>query len=166
MDSIGRLSSSWDKADALIAVLGDKAGLDSVPAGFFEAMRTIPSPMDKTRVLSALLLKRPGKRLLTQTLKAIASIETESDKRDLLVTAARVCPNDDGVLEVYLQVAGILHSSMDQESALSALLDRSDLSRNILLRARALALDKIASTQSHQHVLDRVNLRLAEKGRV
>ena len=165
MASIAKLSSSWDKAEALIAVLGQKSGLDSVPDDFFEVVRTIPSPMDQTRVLSALLAKRLSKGLLTQTLKAITSVGTESDKRELLIRAARICPNDDTALNVYLQVVAVMNSPSDQDSALSALLERSDLSRDILLRTKALALKKIASTQSQQHVVEKVNSRLAERDR-
>lgn len=165
MTSIARMSSSWDKAEALVALLPPKTDLNSVPNGFFDVWKTIPSPMDKTRVLSALLSKRIGKRLLAQTLRAIPVIETESDKAKLLTTAARNCPMDDAMLNVYLQVVAVLKSSSDQDQVLSALLERPDLSRNILLRTKALALKKIASTQSQQHVIDRVNLRLAEVDR-
>jgi len=161
--SVAMLPSSWDKAEALIAVLGQKSSIASVPGDFFEAVKTIPSPMDQTRVLSALLSKRLSKGLLTQTLKAIASLATESDKRELLIRAASICPNDDAVLNVYLQVVAVENSSSDQDSALSALLDRSGLSRDILLRTKALALKKIASTQSQQHVVEKVNALLAEK---
>jgi beta-lactamase regulating signal transducer with metallopeptidase domain len=163
--SVAKLPSSWDKAEALIAVLGQKSSLDSVPDDFFEVVKTIPSPMDQTRVLSALLAKRLSKGLLTQTLKAITSVGTESDKRELLIRAARICPNDDAVLNVYLQVVAVENSPSDQDSALSALLERSDLSRDILLRTKALALRKIASTQSQQHVVEKVNSRLAERDR-
>jgi beta-lactamase regulating signal transducer with metallopeptidase domain len=163
--SVGQLSSSWDKAEALIGVLGKKPVLDSVPEDFFAVVKTIPSPADQTRVLSVLLSKRLSKGLLVQTMQAITSVETESDKRDLLIKAARICPNDDAVLGVYLQVVGVVRSPSDQDSALSALLERADLSRDILLRTKDLALKKIASTQSQQHVVDRVDLRLAEKDR-
>lgn len=165
MASIARMSSSWDKAEALIALLAPKAGLNSVPGGFFEVWKTIPSPMDKTRVLSALLSKRVSKGLLAQTLRAIPVIETESDKAKLLATVAGSCPMDEATFNVYLQVVAVLRSSSDQDQVLSALLERSDLSRNILLRTKALALKKIASTQSRQHVIDKVNLRLAEADR-
>lgn len=165
MASISEMSSGWDKADALMAVLARKSSLDSVPDGFFKVWKTIPSPMDKTRVLSALLAKRVGKGLLVQTLRAIPVVETESDKAKLLTTAARVCPMDDALLNVYLQVVAVLKSSSDQEQVLSALLERSGLSRNILLQTKALALSRIASTQSQQHVIDKVNLRLAETER-
>lgn len=163
--SVAKLSSSWDKTEALIAVLGQESGLDSVPDDFFEVVKTIPSPADQTRVLSALLAKRLSKGLLTQTLKAFTSVGTESDKRELLIRAARICPSDDAVLNVYLQVVGVVNSPSDQDSALSALLERSDLSRDILLRTKAFALKKIVSTQSQQHVLEKVNFRLAEKDR-
>lgn len=164
-DSVAKLSSSWDKAEALIAMLGQKSDLDSVPADFFAVVKTIPSPADQTRVLSVLLAKRISKELLIQTLKAITSVGTESDQRELLIKAARICPNDDAVLNVYLQVVAVENSPSDQDDALSALLERSDLSRAILLRTKALALKKIASTQSQQHVVEKVNFRLAEKYR-
>jgi beta-lactamase regulating signal transducer with metallopeptidase domain len=163
--SVAKLSSSWDKAEALIAVLGEKPGLDSVPDDFFAVVKTIPSPADQTRVLSALLAKRLSKGLLIQSLKAIPTVETESDKRELLIRAARICPNDDAVLSVYLQVVAVMRSPSDQDSALSALLERSDLSRDILLKTKDLALKSIASTQSQQHVVERVDFRLAEKDR-
>lgn len=164
-ESVAKLTSSWDKTEALLAVLGENPVLDSVPDDFFGVVKTIPSPSDQTRVLSVLLSKRLSKGLLVQSLKAIASIETESDKRDLLIKAARICPNDDAVLNVYLQVVAVMRSPADQDSTLSAFLERSDLSRNILLRTRELALSSIASTQSQQHVVEKVDLRLGENNK-
>jgi beta-lactamase regulating signal transducer with metallopeptidase domain len=161
-ESVAKLTSSWDKTEALLAVLGEKPVVDSVPDDFFAVVKTIPSPADQTRVLSVLLSKRLSTGVLVQSLKAISSIETESDKRDLLIKAARICPNDDAVLNVYLQVVAGMRSPSDQDSTLSAFLERPDLSRHILLRTKELALRSIASTQSQQHVVEKVDLRLVE----
>lgn len=162
IDSIARLSSSSDKTAALLALVERQSRAGAMPAGFFEAVATIPSSLDRTRVLSALLERRPGKGLLVRTLRAAEGVASDSDKTELLVKASRVCPNDDAVLAVYLGVVATLGSSSDQERALSALLRRPDLSRAILVRARALALNRISNPESRQIVLDKIEGRLAE----
>ncbi|HYO62157.1 MAG TPA: M56 family metallopeptidase [Pyrinomonadaceae bacterium] len=162
IDSITRMSSSSDKTAALLAFVEGRSRVDALPAGFFEAVAKVPSSLDRTRVLSALLEKRPGKGLLVKTLKAAEGIVSDSDKTELLIKASRVCPNDDAVLAVYLGVVATLHSSSDQERALSALLRRSELSRAILVRARSLALSRISNPESQQIVLDRIRGRLGE----
>jgi beta-lactamase regulating signal transducer with metallopeptidase domain len=162
MENIGRLTSSSDKTDALLGLIAGKSRLDAVPSGFFEVWANISSSLDKSRVLSTLLEKNLSRGLLIKTLKAAGTIESNSDRAAFLVKASRVCPNDDAVLSVFLEVVATLRSSSDQERALSALLKRPELSHAILVRTRALALNRIADPESQQLVLDQLKLRLAE----
>lgn len=162
INTVSRMSSSADKANALVGLIQREANLVAVPGGFFEAVASIPSSLDKTRVLSTVLSKKPGRSLLIRTLKAAEGIESDHDKSELLVRASRICPDDDAVLSVYLAVVATLHSSSDKERALSALLKRTALSRTILSRARSLALSNIADPQSRQLVIDRIEERLSE----
>lgn len=162
LEQVGGMTSNSEKAGLLIGLIESLPSVAKMPDGFFEVFGSITSGGEQRRILTALLGKKLGRDVFIRTLAAVARINSDGEKATVLTQAARVCPNDDAVLSAYLRAVGAINSSHEKERALSALLQRNNLSRSMLLRTLELAKNEIGSEHSRRIITARLEARLAQ----
>jgi beta-lactamase regulating signal transducer with metallopeptidase domain len=154
LKAIASLSSDFEKAKALIEVV-NVTPTAKMPADFFKAVATIDSPWEQSRVMSAILMKEHLSRsLLIEVLNFSVTIDSDVPKTNLLVQAVDLCPSDDEVLSAYLKSVTSIKSSPGKERALSALLQKKELSREVLTQVIMMAADDLGSRRSGLNVME------------
>lgn len=162
LEQVAGMTSNSEKAGLLIGLVESQPSVGKMPDGFFEVFASITSGGEQRRILTALLGKKLGRDVFIRTLAAVARINSDGEKATVLMQAAKVCPNDDAVLTAYLRAVGAINSSHEKERALSALLQRNNLSRSMLLRTLELAKNEIGSEHSRRIITARLEARLAQ----
>jgi hypothetical protein len=162
--AIREISSSSAQGHAL-EVLADLSPTNS--DAFLEYLRTVESVSSSSQqghALKALLRRKDlGRDVFAKTLEAIEGISSSSIQGEILTSVSLVCPSDDEILAAYLKTAGEIASSSQQEEAVMAMLDKKDISVNILTRTLDFANNEMSSSSARKNVSEKVTRLLAEK---
>ena len=115
------MSSDNDKANVLLLLSGSYKG-----AIFFEAVKTLHSDNERTRVLKSVIDHEATKPALLLVIDAATGIASDHEKAEVLIAAAKA--SSDSEVRLALQRAcGKLHSDNDYRRVASLLLsDKSD----------------------------------------
>lgn len=153
-----------EKAKLLIEVAQRHSDEQTLPQGFFEATRTINSSQHKGQVLTAVVWKRTtiSNKLLLQSLSVAAEINADSDKAAFLVSAADVCPDNEAMLSAFIRTISTIRSAVEKERALSAILKRENLSREVLTQVLNLVMEDMGSNRSRRNIMEQLIGRLSE----
>jgi hypothetical protein len=157
----GEMNSDGEKADLLKDCVSLCIGDAAVRASYLEAIDTIQSDGSRSSVLSALLEKNGGKDVVMEILKSAGNMSSDSVKATVIIRAIAGASIRDTEFATFLDVVRTLESDGEKERALSALLSRDTLSRDILLRAMTLAETEISSNASRQNVIRQINALMA-----
>jgi hypothetical protein len=111
-----RMSSDNDKANILTR-LSQNYG---EPA-FFEAVNSIRSDSDRTRVLRQVLTGEPSKAALLAVIGSAARMHSDNETSQILVAAAKIS-KDSEVRSALKEACGKIHSDTDYRRVATALL--------------------------------------------
>lgn len=119
------IASDGEKGNLLIDHIGRLVGDATIVPGVFDAVDTINSDGERSRVLSALLKRdNPPRDTLLRLLKSAARISSDGEKANLLVMAARRAGDDPTVRAALYDAARTISSDAERERVISALAQR------------------------------------------
>ena len=152
------ISSSGEKATFLASVASYLPESETSQLEYIDTAGTISSSGEVKRALLALANSADLSEKVCQSwIEAAADVASSGTSTDLLVAAAASCPSADPVWRAYLNAVSGISSSGDQRRALTALVDREDLTAATLDEIERVAEDSIASTGDRDKVRDRVD---------
>lgn len=156
-ESVEDISSSSAQADALEVLAELSPANDDAFKAYLKAVKDISSSTAQQNSLIA-LLKRSDLSASTYVgvFKTVEYISSSSAQGEVLVKAAAKCPSDDSVLEAYLRAVATISSSSTQGHALMAMLEKTGLSKTILMKTMDLAKSEISSRSVEEQVKERV----------
>src|ERR1051325_10627881 len=108
-----QISSDYELAIFLIESTDSYLGTDKLIPIFFEATRKIDSDYEHHRVLSAVLKKQPGRRVLSPMLESAASISSDYEKASFLIEAASLYLADVNLRSAFLQTVNSISSDYE-----------------------------------------------------
>src|ERR1051325_746388 len=114
-----QISSDYELAVFLIESTDSYLGTDKLIPIFFEATRKIDSDYEHHRVLSAVLKKQPGRRVLSPMLESAASISSDYEKASFLIEAASLYLADVNLRSAFLQTVNSISSDYERGRVLS-----------------------------------------------
>ncbi len=155
------VSSSGSLADVLVAFAAQCPLQDNVLKAYVTAAKTIASSGDKSRALVA-LIQRPGMTETTamEIARASETVSSSGNQEKILSELAPVCPVTAPVIHAYLAAVSKISSSDLQASALVALLQRNDLSPELLGDILKTANTQISSSSSRDRVINLVSQKM------
>jgi hypothetical protein len=153
IESAATISSDGDKTKVLIEAIAVSGRNEALQIACLDAAGTIHSDGDHRRVLIA-LLKKPvvSEEAFLRTLQSAAAISSDGDKADVLITAAALPAENESVLNGFLDAVKTIRSDGDQTRVLSAVLERNDLSVDLVLKVHALARREIRSDGDRRRI--------------
>lgn len=113
------ISSDYELAVFLIESKDKYLGTDKMIPVFFEATRKIGSDYEHHRVLSAVVQKQPGKRVLSLMLESAASISSDYEKASFLIEAAPLYMAEASLRSAFLQTVNSISSDYERGRVLS-----------------------------------------------
>lgn len=127
------ISSDYEQAQLLIGVAPVLAGKDSATPAFFQAVGTIKSNYERSRVLKTLLKRvEPSRELLVRIANSTKSISSDFEKAGVLKAVAAVYLDDPALRNAFFQTVGTIDSDYEHRRVLSALIKTKDLSADAL----------------------------------
>ncbi len=134
LKSAAGISSDGEKAGVLIETAALCPSHEAVLSEYLTTAATISSDGEKAGVLSALLKKKDlSQDMLVKLLKTAADISSDGEKAGVLERAAKVeGARSDAVRSAYIATARTISSDGERSHILNALLERGDLSKDVL----------------------------------
>jgi hypothetical protein len=164
--SIEEISSSSSKEYALEAMAEHSPNDDDVWSAYLRAVESVSSSSEQGRALEALLKRADiSRNVLFRFLKITEQIASSSVQSNVLTRFVKVCPNDDALLSTYLETVGRISSSSGQEYAVLAMLNKENLSVNLLTKTLNFANSEMSSRSARQAVVEKVSRLLSEKNK-
>ncbi|HEX8843891.1 MAG TPA: M56 family metallopeptidase [Pyrinomonadaceae bacterium] len=106
-----------------------------LPADFFEKVAALGNSGSQRELLSALLKRRGlSRETFIKSLVAAKSIDSDGEKAEFLVSAARLCTGETEVLNAYFNAVSSIDSAGERRRVLSALLTLKGHDQGILIR--------------------------------
>ncbi|HEV7860066.1 MAG TPA: M56 family metallopeptidase [Pyrinomonadaceae bacterium] len=107
-----------------------------VPTGFFRTVAAMDSPASQREVLTALLKTgEPSREFLVQALTVARNMDSDGEKAEFLIYAARFCSAEAAVLNAFLGAVESIKSAGEERRTLAALLKLKGQDGVILSRA-------------------------------
>jgi hypothetical protein len=120
--SAAKLNSDGEKTGLLIQGAGELSGSAGARRAWFSAVDTIRSDGEHRRALEAALHGDGRDREMLLTLIHSANgISSDGEKASILAEVARVCPDDDAVVQAIVDAAQTLHSEKEYRRAITPL---------------------------------------------
>jgi hypothetical protein len=121
-DAAAKLSSDNVKAQVLMQGAGEISGSVSARRAWFNALDTMHADNEHRRSLEAALRgdARDREMLLT-IIRSASGISNDSEKAAILTQVARVCPDDDTVVQALVDSAQTLHSDGEYRRVITPL---------------------------------------------
>jgi hypothetical protein len=122
-----QISSDYELAVFLIESTESYIGTDRMIPVFFEAIKKIGSDYEHHRVLSAVVEKKPGRRVLTPMLESAGSISSDYEKASFLIEAAPLYLADAGLRNAFLQTVNSISSDYERGRVLSVVASKAHI---------------------------------------
>jgi hypothetical protein len=162
--SIEEISSSSAQGHALEMLADRSPNSDEALFAYLQAVETVSSSSEQGHALMALLRKKNlSKQVFLKILGTTESISSSSMQGEVLASFSYVCPSDDEILTAYLKTAGGVSSSSEQEHAVTAMLNKENLSVSILMKTLDFSRDEMSSRAAANNVAEKVTSVLAKK---
>jgi hypothetical protein len=121
------IASDYELAVFLIDNTESYLGTDKLIPAFFEATKKIGSDYEHRRVLSAVVKKQPGRRVLGPMLESAGSISSDYEKASFLIEAASLYLADAGLRSAFLQTVNSISSDYERGRVLSVVAKKTQL---------------------------------------
>ncbi len=161
--TIQSIESSSRQVESLVRMTHNVAMTPAVVLAYVKAVRGVESSSGQKRALLALMEIRTLERSSwMEILDAVREIGSSSAQTDVLVVFASACPSsEDAVWLRYVETAAHVESSSGQEEALTAMLNRNDISRNVLEHTLGFIESSVTSSSVRKHLTARIAGMLA-----
>lgn len=113
------ISSDYELAVFLIESVDKYLAVDKMIPVFFEATRKIGSDYEHHRVLSAVVEKRPDRRVLAPMLESAASISSDYEKASFLIEAASLYMAEANLRSAFMKTVNSISSDYERGRVLS-----------------------------------------------
>jgi len=138
-------------------------GDEAVMRAYLRSAADISSSHEKANVLVAGLEKANlSEPVFVNIAETVSAIPSSAEQGRVLQAMAPLCPVSDAVVSAYLDAALEISSSAEQEAALLALLQREEISEEMLKNISQRAGAEISSRSARQAVIDRAAERMKE----
>lgn len=114
-----QISSDYELAVFLIESVDKYLRTDKMVPVFFEATGKIGSDYEHHRVLSAVVQRRPGRRVLSPMLESAAKISSDYEKASFLIEAATLYMAEADLRSAFLQAVNSISSDYERGRVLS-----------------------------------------------
>lgn len=127
------ISSDGEKAELLIAIADQYLGNEGVSPDFFEAVNSISSDGERRRVLSSIMRRNLNDGDVTRALRSARAMSSDGEKAELLVHHSTVFLNHPSATAALFETINSISSDGEHARVLSALLQRHELNREMLM---------------------------------
>jgi hypothetical protein len=161
--TIQSIESSSRQVESLVRMTHKVSMTPAVVSAYAEAVRSVESSSGQKRALLALMeIRTLEKSSWMEILDAVREIGSSSAQTDVLVVVVSACPtSEDAVWLRYVETVAFVESSSGQEEALTAMLNRNDISRNVLERTLGIIQSSISSSAVREHLTARIGAMMA-----
>ena len=128
------ISSDYEQAQLLIAVAPMLTGKEAAIQPFFDAVATIKSDYEHSRVLKTLLKEggAPSRAVLVLVASSTKAISSDYEKANVLKRVAAVYLDDPTLREIFFQTVASIGSDYERRGVLTALVKTKSQSEEVL----------------------------------
>jgi hypothetical protein len=117
-----KLNSDGEKVGLLAQGVRELAGSPGARAAWFHAVDTVHSDGEHRRALEAALRgDRRDREMLLTIVRSAGRMDHDGDKASILTQVARVCPDDEAVVQAVVDAAQTLHSEGEYRRVITPL---------------------------------------------
>jgi hypothetical protein len=114
-----QIDSDYELAVFLIEATDNFLRMDKLIPVFFEATKKISSDYEHHRVLSAVVEKKPGRRVLSPMLESASAISSDYEKASFLIEAATLYLSEASLRSAFLKTINSISSDYERGRVLS-----------------------------------------------